>query len=499
MRTPALLALLLVLPLFRSYPQAPPTPPDQQPPGTPPAPAPQGPQSGRQTAPLDARKNWAVAFTSLTGEGLTPDESYLAFSVPLLLKDRVSALSDHSFPPEELAAYQKSVIIKELRGLYQGLAQLRQQRDESLFAVPQDPKAVADSEKRLSDALERIHWLEALDPAEIKVEKAKPVQFKEGTGVGKLFDAPQYSLYQYALEQDADLLIGGTVRQIEGYILVDLWAYEPVQEQTVYTFRDAAQPERIYESLGEAAKGLVGVILGRQWASLTLVPDPPDSLTTIDGKSMGAGRVQSAYLEPGAREIRVSAPGYKEEVRTVDLAPLEEQTLSIQLEKENRPNLTLSTNPPGADVYLDSIWIGKTPLTLELPAERTRVQLGLAGFYDVPFSIGPSSPPQLSFDLQKDIGSLQEFQKKARDDFYTAFGFFLLSLPIPFFSYTFSASYARAYAQQPAGSTAAQNSVNTYYIFYYSYFAGIGLSASLATWMIIDLIHYITVANRTAG
>jgi hypothetical protein len=468
MRTPALLALLLVLPLFRSYPQAPPTPPDQQPPGTPPAPAPQGPQSGQQTAPLDARKNWAVAFTSLTGEGLTPDESYLAFSVPLLLKDRVSALSDHSFPPEELAAYQKSVIVKELRGLYQGLAQLRQQRDESLFAVPQDPKAVADSEKRLSDALERIHWLEALDPAEIKVEKAKPVQFKEGTGVGKLFDAPQYSLYQYALEQDADLLIGGTVRQIEGYILVDLWAYEPVQEQTVYTFRDAAQPERIYESLGEAAKGLVGVILGRQWASLTLVPDPPDSVTTIDGKSMGAGRVQSAYLEPGAREIRVSAPGYKEEVRTVDLAPLEEHTLSIQLEKENRPNLT-------------------------------RVQLGLAGFYDVPFSIGPSSPPQLSFDLQKDIGSLQEFQKKARDDFYTAFGFFLLSLPIPFFSYTFSASYARAYAQQPAGSTAAQNSVNTYYIFYYSYFAGIGLSASLATWMIIDLIHYITVANRTAG
>jgi hypothetical protein len=485
MRAVSLLVLLMLLPPLSSHAQA--------------AGGAQ-PTDAKQPLPVDTRKNWSVAFTAFTPQGLAPQETYLAFSIPLLLKDQVSALAAHSFSAEERLVYQKQIVSRELDGLYQSLSQLRQQRDETLFVATSDRKAVEAAEKRLSDALDRIRWLEDLDPALIVVEKEKPLQIKEGTGVGNLFDPPKYSPYQYAVQQDVDLLIGGTATDVQGYILIDLWAYASASEQVVYTFRDAAQPEGIYASLTEAAKGLIGVMLGREWSSLTLVPDPLDSMVTIDGTSMGAGRIQTAYLTPGSHTIVVSAPGYTQSEVETELASFEERVIPIALQKVERPRVSLSSSPPGADVYLDSVWIGTTPLTLEAPAVRTRLELDLDGYYSMPTSLGPSSPPQLVISLTRDVASRDALQKKARDEFYVALGFFALSLPIPFFCYSYSndykLTYVRLLADENPSASGAATVVN---IFVYSYYSSLGVSASLFTWMIVDLVRYIAIANRTAG
>ncbi len=455
--------------------------------------------TAEKEVPKDKREKWTVAFCAFNSRALSPEDGYLASSVPLLLKDGVSALRMHAYPEEEKLAYRKSIIALELRDLYQSAAQLRSDRDGYLFSSSLESQAFVESEKKLQSALDRINSLAALDPQKVKLEDEKPILIKEGTGVGKLFDAPIYSRHQFAIEQDVELLVGGALSEVQGYIVIDLWAYRPVGEKSVYVFHDAAQRERIYSSLSVALKGLVGTILGKQWASLTVVPDPPQSVISIDGKSMGAGRIQSAYVDPGTREIRAFAPGCKEAVQEVTLLPSEEKTVSIALEKEANQSLTLSSEPPGADAYLNSVWMGKTPLLLEVPSERSRVQLNMPGFYDLPFSTGPSSPPRITMTLQPDVGSRDELQKKARDQFYLSFAFFALSLPIPFFCSSIADDYSLLYARSPIGSRDKSEAEDMYNGWITAYYVGTGLTASFFAWMVVNIINYISVSNRSAG
>jgi hypothetical protein len=447
-----------------------------------------------QTPPKDTRAAWSVAFTAFSANSLPPERRYLAFSVPLLVRDGLSGLTTHFFNEEERALNRALIVKKELGPLYQGLQQLRRTRDEAALAKG---KAAEDAEKSLQAALDRIRWLESLDLSLIEMAEEKPVVFKEGTATGKLFDSPQYSPYQFAIQNDVDLLVGGTVSAVESYVLVELWAFEPSRESVVYSFRDAASPEGIYEALDTAVKGLIGVILGREWASLSVIPDPPGSIVSIDGKSMGAGRVQAAYVAPGQRRITVEAAGFEGDTRTVELAAYAEEVVTVGLVKNPMPMISFTSSPPGADVYLDSVWKGKTPLSLETPAIRSRVLLGLEGYYDLPISVEPGSPVEIALELQPDIGSRVKLQEKARDDFYFAFGFFALSLPIPLFCNAYYIDYA-VEAQRLTNPAAASEALMTSDIFRYSYYGSAAASASLFAWMIVNLVNYILASERAA-
>jgi hypothetical protein len=173
----------------------------------------------------------------------------------------------------------------------------------------------------------------------------------------------------------------------------------------------------------------------------------------------------------------------------------------VTLDKKPAASVFVVSVPAGAALYVDSIWQGTTPLLQSKPPVRSRGVLSQTGFYDLPFSIGLDSPPQLSFSLQPDLGARDAAQKKARDEFYTAFGWFAVSVPLPLFCSAFKIDYeakqlfftANAmYAEAASAQLGAQ-------AFLAGYVAGIAISASLFTWMVIRIIAYISVSNGTAG
>jgi hypothetical protein len=213
------------------------------------------------------------------------------------------------------------------------------------------------------------------------------------------------------------------------------------------------------------------------------------------------GLSRSLYLTPGSKEILVEAPGYIESAETLDLLPSHETSLRVELEKEPRVPLVLSSDPPGADVYLSSLWMGKTPLSVDRPAKRARALVSLNGYYDNLFSIGAVSPDSLSIVLREDLVSLDDVQEKARESFYNAFGWFALSLPVPLFCYAFAGDFATQISllQYRGLGGEAQKARTIGNVFYYSYLAGVAASASLFTYMIYTLVNYVSAADRTAG
>jgi len=295
--------------------------------------------------------------------------------------------------------------------------------------------------------------------------------------------------------------VGGMVREVQGYVLLDVWAYNAITRSVALSFRDAALKEEVYQSVPQAGKDLTGLILGKPWATISFRPDPPESSLYVDGKLVATGRTPVLYLAPGTLEIRVSAPGYQDLTQTIVLAADEDSSLTITLEKKEAGTIFITSTPSGADVYVESVWRGRTPLALDKPFERTRVEIREKGYYDLPFSVSESSPLELGVILQPDTVSRDAIQKHARDQFYNSFAWFVVSVPIPLFSYAFALNSSIQTSELVAeGNTSqalvAQARTNVYNG---AFIAGTIVSAALFTWMIIRIIHYVSVSTRTAG
>jgi len=311
----------------------------------------------------------------------------------------------------------------------------------------------------------------------------------------------QFSAADFCAREGIDLLVGGSIREVQGYLLLDLWAFDAAQGTIVFSSREAAQGEELYAELPRLGSQLTGTILGRDWSILVFAPDPAEASLFLDGVLVASGASPALYVTPGTREIRISAPGYREVVRSQTLPSQQETKIADSLDKEAAGEISVSSEPPGARLYVDSVWRGMTPLLLEKPSVWSRGVLSLKGYQDLAFSLPANAPSQLSFVLQPDLGMGDSAQKQARDDFYVSFTWFAVSVPLPLFCYAAYIDFAlegidfnaRSLPNEAAGALAVSQA------FLVGYYAGIAISASLFTWLVNRIIHYVTVANGTAG
>ncbi len=509
MKSARVALLLLYLPLVSlgaqttNTPTIPGTTPSA---ATPTAPAASTSQSGTVkpdlSVPVDKKDKWVVGFCSFNAERLPADDQYLTYSVPLLLKNQLAGISTHVLSASERELIRKAAVTRELDAVDMAITGFFKERDALLFETPAPiTTAAAAVDAKVAAAAARRDFLKSLDLNRITVADRKPLEIKAGTGVGNLLDAPQIPVSVLCARQGIDLLVGGMIREVEGYVLVDVWAYDAASGSNAFTYRDAALREEVYQSVPAAGRGLTGVFLGRPWSSISFAPDPPESSLFVDGKQVATGRTPTLYLAPGSRDVRVSAPGYKDLTETVTLEADQETSLAVTLEKEKTGTIVISSTPPGADVYVQSVWMGKTPLSLEKPFQRTRVDISEKGFYDQLFSVSEASPPELSFVMQPDTISRDELQKQARNEFYDSFAWFALSLPIPLFCYAFAIDASVQVKQLEAASdfTGAQAASLRGGLLYGGYVISTAWSATLFTWMLFRIIHYVTLSTRSAG
>lgn len=452
--------------------------------------------------PRDDRENWRLGFSSLERRDLSPENSYLADAVPLLVRDGLARFSWHDLTGQERAARRQGLIAKELAALAQSIGRLRKERDDAFFEMRRTGLApVSPAGAGLPALEERREFLESLDPLLIEVAARKRIAVVDGPGGGKLFDPPSVSRERFCRDQDLDMLVGGSVREVQGFLRLDLWAWDASQGKTVFSWREAGTREELYATLTEAGDGFAGPVLGGLWASLTVSVTPTLAMLEVDGlpaTPTGAGEL---ILAPGTHEVRVSAPGHSEKVRTVQLAAGEAAQMSLELERLETGILAIVSDPPGADLYVNSLWMGKTPLSTERPVERSRILLAKDGFLALPFSVGPATPVRDLFILEPKSSSRDAQQKAAREAFYSAFGWLLVSIPAPLFCYRYAFDYAdKAQSLYDSGMIAeGDRAVAAGNALYWTSVGGAVLSASLFAWVVSTIIRYIAVSDRAAG
>ena len=90
---------------------------------------------------------------------------------------------------------------------------------------------------------------------------------------------------------------------------------------------------------------------------------PTNVQVYLDGKYIGLTPLKSDRLPVGSHQIRFAKDKYKDKNMTVILERGQEMDVSVRLIPQ-KGSLSVSSDPPDAEVYLDGKLIGKTPLVI---------------------------------------------------------------------------------------------------------------------------------------
>jgi len=384
--------------------------------------------------PADSRTTWIVGFATFDTVELPDEFAYLAASIPQLLLGDLQAVTTHSLSSRERQATARSVLDAAVADAGKKLSALVSQRDQLLFStsdavtIPTQYQAV---DAQISVARRNLDFLQGLTESVVPIAAQKPIRFWSGHQEGKLLPSPAQRPAALAGSDSLDTIVFGTVTYQAGLAYLDIYGYDRALDLVDYHKSYAGRPEELYDWVNFAADELAGYLLGRDWANLTVQTAPVSAAIRFDGVLVGYGKASLKYVAPGDHVVSVAEAGYPSTDRTVKLQPSRSDSLTIPLGEPTGGTTRIDSIPDAADVYVGSLWAGRTPLSVPLPIQPEEVRISKKGYLDSDFLLSPAGPVSISRTLMSaSIDWSKEIQAR-RDRFYTHLGWFLLAVPLP--------------------------------------------------------------------
>lgn len=381
--------------------------------------------------PVDQSDEVLVAFAELSGEELSREYDYLRSSIPRVILQRVEVLGEHQLPVAEEESLRRRLFDEAVASLGVDLDALLAERDDIVFseATRDDRRALyVEIEKEIDDLRERIDALLQASPGLVELIEPKTIRYRrEEPG---LLPAGR-RLAVLAGENSADFVIGGALEEREGYIFLEMEGYNAITGERVPLGGTAGRVEEIYDLLDPVVDEIATLLLGRSWGRLEVATGLDDALILVEGQAAGFGRAELSYLEPGNTKVRVVLGGEQIFETDVVVEPYGSVLVAPELSLPEGERITLVSEPPGADVYVDSIWTGRTPLLLDRPLTPTTAILSKEDYLRGRVLLGPGSPEVVNKPLVEDILDWEERIQTRRDSFYRSLGWFAVSLPLP--------------------------------------------------------------------
>jgi tetratricopeptide (TPR) repeat protein len=166
--------------------------------------------------------------------------------------------------------------------------------------------------------------------------------------------------------------------------------------------------------------------LQRAGPSRLHVDTEPPATVRVDGKELGKSPLTSE-VEPGEHQLEVSVGGYKTVAQQVTLEAGQGLSVRIPLQKAQSqapPLIAVSSDPAGAQIFLDQKLVGATPLKIRTTPGPHEVRLALDGY--VPRVTRPNLPNDRDFELRIAVvltpvrGGQQKQQAPTSDELYGA-------------------------------------------------------------------------------
>jgi len=210
---------------------------------------------------------------------------------------------------------------------------------------------------------------------------------------------------------------------------------EPVQQQESAPVQTQAQPVEVPETPA-SSQPPVAIARSRAPRRKAAVPAVMPAQLTVDSTPQGAqvqldGRSDPSWItpfsltnvQPGQHSITVSKAGYSTDTRTVEVSSGSRASASVRL-SQLTAMLVVRSDPPGADIYLDSRDVGtKTPAQISVGKGQHVVLVRMPGYLDETmsaqfvlgqtFNFSPTLRPLGNVDNIRTVGKMSKLFGKA--------------------------------------------------------------------------------------
>jgi len=284
------------------------------------------------------------------------------------------------------------------------------------------------------------------------------------------------------------VLVFGSITRVGEYYGIEVSAFERSGERAIWegvgTSEDFARISR------EISGRLKELILGRQWASLTVQTEPPDALITVNPGGESIGYWSNYSLLPGVFSLEITATGYEPKIMSETLAASETRLIEVKMERSDSPQILVRTIPTGANLRLGNIWIGKTPLSIEAPGKAFALTVEKDGYKKRIVPLYPDTE-RLTIPLDLDISDPAEELANARKKLYNSIALFSFSLAPTVILIGVSKNYAGETGMYSPGTEAYSKAYNAYLYTYGSMWGSVAINIGLFTNVIIRIVKYL--------
>lgn len=442
---------------------------------------------------------FSVGISVFDGESLSANNHYLQQSIPILLSAYIRPADVHILSDTEtnvlIENHHKDKILKKKKQI----TALHDQRDSLLFDDSPASAQYDSLTKKIQQESRELEVLIAAGPQSTIENKKIEISFTNDPAEGKQLYEIKEPLQQVCESNNLDYLVTGVLDQIENYLIIELSIYSAVEEKRIFTYEVASGFTEIESSVKKSAIGIIGHIMNREWSLLEINADREASIFVND-TFFGIGSNSLEYFYPGKYEIRVQKSGFEIYQTEVELGPGEIHQLEVELVKQSTRSVRVSSAPKDADVYINSLWAGKTPLETEAPDTTVFIVIKKEGYMDYKRILKSGDNAAITVNLIRSIVDENSIFQKRKNEFYDSMAMFALSVGVSVVLKGIEVNQTEQYLQYYDGTESPEQdaALRDLGIIFYTYQGSVFINGVLFVNMLYKLNGYIEAGEATA-
>ena len=442
----------------------------------------------------DSSTDWKVLVTDLICNSTQEDAPYISQTLSSAIYRHLSVIKKHRMSDDEIAARREALKAEFVDECQKALSKSYQEYDALLFQDKDTNKkinlrsTIAKDKRMLRKAnrkkLEKIYVLRDRD-----------IVFQNEAEEKNTVIRGPIELATRARKDNLDYIIWGSMKLVENVVVADISLYSSLLKKDLSSVRITGDLDTIYQELDNGLDAFYSDLLGKPWSKINVAVNDEDVNVFVDGTFVSSGSLSNVILEPGEHTIVASGNNTSEDVKQVLLEENQSADINFQVEPVESKLFAVSSFPPGADVYYNSVWQGKTPLILN--GAEGEVVVSIDGYQNSRVFLEETSGNTIDFFPQREVFNKDDYLLDKRNDFYKNLTWFVLSIPVAFFTYANYLAYDDLHerAEGTGDSHEIHRTQRIRNYSYYGYYGALFLSVTLFTNAMFYLKDYIVAGQ----
>ena len=442
----------------------------------------------------DSSSQWNVLVTDLICNSTQEDAPYISQTMSSAVYRNLSVIKKHRMSDEEIAARRESIKKEYVDECQKALSKSYQEYDALLFK-DKDLKAKTTLKSTISKDKRMLRKANRKKLEKIYVLRERDIVFLNDTEDKSTVIRGPVELATRAKNDNLDYIVWGSMMLVEDVVVADISLYSSLFKKDLVSVRVTGDFDTIYDELNKGLDAFYSDMLGKPWAKINVAVNDQDVDVYVDGEFVSAGSLSNIILEPGEHIVMATGNNKSEDVKEIMLEENQSADIDFKVEPVQSKLFAVSSFPSGADVYYNSIWQGQTPMLLN--GDRGEVVISMDGYQNSRVFLDEISGNTLDFFPQKEVFNKDDYLLDKRNDFYKNLTWFVLSIPVAFFTYANYLAYddlhERAKGSGDSHEIHRTKRISTYS--QYGYYGALFLSVTLFTNAMFYLKDYIVAGQ----